>query len=240
MIQLVLSAATTETDNPDLRDRAYVYWRLLSTDPEVGWLRPPGGARPAAPARRRPPGGACPAAPAPPTPNPPTPYPRGQHANTQTPNPNPQAAKDVVLAPKPVISDDASGLEPHVLSQLLTQIGSLASVYHKPADTFVSRQRLAVARADDLQVCGRVLGAPGGGAGMEAGCHGARGAKGGVSSRAASEGAPARGPRPLTGCSPPPSSGAAAQVCGRRRHHAHKGSGPSGACTMGLCGCASG
>jgi AP-1 complex subunit beta-1 len=36
MIQLVLSAATTETDNPDLRDRAYVYWRLLSTDPEVG------------------------------------------------------------------------------------------------------------------------------------------------------------------------------------------------------------
>jgi AP-1 complex subunit beta-1 len=36
MIQLVLSAATNETDNPDLRDRAYVYWRLLSTDPEVG------------------------------------------------------------------------------------------------------------------------------------------------------------------------------------------------------------
>jgi vesicle coat complex subunit len=35
MIQLVLSAATNETDNPDLRDRAYVYWRLLSTDPEV-------------------------------------------------------------------------------------------------------------------------------------------------------------------------------------------------------------
>ena len=24
-----------ETDNPDLRDRAYVYWRLLSTDPEA-------------------------------------------------------------------------------------------------------------------------------------------------------------------------------------------------------------
>lgn len=39
MIQLVLSCATNETDNPDLRDRAYVYWRLLSTDPEVSvWL----------------------------------------------------------------------------------------------------------------------------------------------------------------------------------------------------------
>jgi len=58
----------------------------------------------------------------------------------------------VVLAPKPVISDDSSGLEPHVLQQLLAQIGTLASVYHKPADTFVSRQRLAVARAEELQV----------------------------------------------------------------------------------------
>eukprot|EP00878_Enallax_costatus_P020546 GHUV01021725.1.p1 GENE.GHUV01021725.1~~GHUV01021725.1.p1 ORF type:complete len:554 (+),score=186.86 GHUV01021725.1:154-1815(+) len=38
MIQLVLSCATNETDNPDLRDRAYVYWRLLSTDPEVSLL----------------------------------------------------------------------------------------------------------------------------------------------------------------------------------------------------------
>lgn len=27
-----------ETDNPDLRDRAYIYWRLLSTDPEVGFV----------------------------------------------------------------------------------------------------------------------------------------------------------------------------------------------------------
>ena len=35
MISLVLSCATNETDNPDLRDRAFIYWRLLSTDPEV-------------------------------------------------------------------------------------------------------------------------------------------------------------------------------------------------------------
>ena len=26
MIQLVLTYATQETDNPDLRDRAYIYW----------------------------------------------------------------------------------------------------------------------------------------------------------------------------------------------------------------------
>ncbi len=43
MISAVLSCATSETDNPDLRDRAYIYWRLLSTDPEVGPLD--GGSR---------------------------------------------------------------------------------------------------------------------------------------------------------------------------------------------------
>jgi vesicle coat complex subunit len=35
LLQVVLNNATMETDNPDLRDRAYIYWRLLSTDPEV-------------------------------------------------------------------------------------------------------------------------------------------------------------------------------------------------------------
>ncbi len=39
MIGRVLSCATNDTDNPDLRDRAYIYWRLLSTDPEVGHTR---------------------------------------------------------------------------------------------------------------------------------------------------------------------------------------------------------
>lgn len=34
-LKVVLNNATVETDNPDLRDRAYIYWRLLSTDPEV-------------------------------------------------------------------------------------------------------------------------------------------------------------------------------------------------------------
>ena len=26
--------ATDEADNPDLRDRAYIYWRMLSTSPQ--------------------------------------------------------------------------------------------------------------------------------------------------------------------------------------------------------------
>ncbi|KAL0588808.1 AP-2 complex subunit beta [Plecturocebus cupreus] len=33
LVQQVLSLATQTSDNPDLRDRGYVYWRLLSTDP---------------------------------------------------------------------------------------------------------------------------------------------------------------------------------------------------------------
>ena len=67
-----------ETDNPDLRDRAYVYWRLLSTDPE--------------------------------------------------------AAKDVVLAEKPVIDDASSQMEPALLDILLANLSSLSSVYHKPPE----------------------------------------------------------------------------------------------------------
>lgn len=93
MIQVVLNNATQETDNPDLRDRAYVYWRLLSTDPE--------------------------------------------------------AAKDVVLAEKPTLSDDSNSLEPSLLDELLASIATLASVYHKPADAFVSRTRPAVQPTDE-------------------------------------------------------------------------------------------
>ncbi|KAK6028184.1 adaptin region [Ostertagia ostertagi] len=33
LVQRVLSLATQDSDNPDLRDRGYIYWRLLSADP---------------------------------------------------------------------------------------------------------------------------------------------------------------------------------------------------------------
>ena len=39
---------------------------------------------------------------------------------------------------------------PTTTAQLLSELGSLASVYHKPAASFVSKLRLAVQRADDL------------------------------------------------------------------------------------------
>ena len=31
----VLRMATDESDNPDLRNRGYIYWRMLSEDPET-------------------------------------------------------------------------------------------------------------------------------------------------------------------------------------------------------------
>ncbi|KAK1284426.1 Beta-adaptin-like protein C [Acorus calamus] len=93
MIQTVLNHATVETDNPDLRDRAYIYWRLLSSDPE--------------------------------------------------------AAKDVVLAEKPVISDDSNQLDPSLLDELLANIATLSSVFHKPPDAFVSHAKSTVSRPDD-------------------------------------------------------------------------------------------
>lgn len=75
---ILFAEGLQETDNPDLRDRAYVYWRLLSTDPE--------------------------------------------------------AAKEVVLAEKPVIVDTSQTMEPSLLQVLLHNLALLASVYHKPPE----------------------------------------------------------------------------------------------------------
>lgn len=81
LVQNVLTLTTQDTDNPDLRDRGYIYWRLLSTDAA--------------------------------------------------------AAKDVVLAEKPLISEETDLLEPTLLDELICHIASLASVYHKPPNAFV-------------------------------------------------------------------------------------------------------
>jgi len=60
-----------------------------------------------------------------------------------------QAAKDVVLAEKPTITDDSNNLDPSLLDDLLANIATLASVYHKRADAFVSRARAVAAREED-------------------------------------------------------------------------------------------
>jgi AP-1 complex subunit beta-1 len=81
LVKQVLKLCTEESENPDLRDRGFVYWRLLLSDPE--------------------------------------------------------AAKAVVLAEKPVISDDTSTLPKNLLDELINHIATLSSVYHKPPELFV-------------------------------------------------------------------------------------------------------
>lgn len=44
-----------------------------------------------------------------------------------------------MLAEKPVITDDSNQLEPSLLDELLANIATLSSVYHKPPDAFVTR-----------------------------------------------------------------------------------------------------
>jgi vesicle coat complex subunit len=82
-VQNILQTATQSCDNPDIRDRAYIYWRLLST--------------------------------------------------------NPQAAKSVVLAEKPPIESRTKIVSDSLLDELIANIGTLASVYYKPASLFGGR-----------------------------------------------------------------------------------------------------
>ncbi|KAK4068379.1 uncharacterized protein Triagg1_7318 [Trichoderma aggressivum f. europaeum] len=92
LVQKVLQEATTNNDNPDIRDRAYVYWRLLSGDLEV--------------------------------------------------------AKNIVLSHKPTISTTMTSLPNALLEQLLSELSTLASVYHKPPEAFVGKGRFG---ADEIQ-----------------------------------------------------------------------------------------
>ncbi|KAG4988180.1 hypothetical protein JHK85_031163 [Glycine max] len=59
------------------------------------------------------------------------------------------AAKDVVLAEKPVITDDSNQLDPSLLDELLVNIATLSSVYHKPPDAFVTRTYLSAQKTED-------------------------------------------------------------------------------------------
>jgi AP-1 complex subunit beta-1 len=64
---------------------------------------------------------------------------------------DPEAAKRVVLAEKPVIADDTTQMDPALLDLLINNLSTLVSIYHKPAETFVQKVRnpLGVAHDDD-------------------------------------------------------------------------------------------
>ncbi|KAK3317634.1 adaptin N terminal region-domain-containing protein [Cercophora scortea] len=92
LVSKVLKQATEDNDNPDIRDRAYIYWRLLSGDLEI--------------------------------------------------------AKNVILSQKPAITTTVTSLPPVLLEQLLSELSTLASVYHKPPESFVGKGRYG---ADEIQ-----------------------------------------------------------------------------------------
>lgn len=60
----------------------------------------------------------------------------------------------VVLATRPPISLKRTTVSPIVLEELLGEIGSLASVYHKPSETFIGRGRMG---ADGLRKAGECV-----------------------------------------------------------------------------------
>lgn len=92
IIQNVLQTATSKSDNADIRDRAYIYWRLLSADTVV--------------------------------------------------------AKEIILAEKPPIESTIERLAPSLLNELIHELSTLSSVYHKPTSSFMGTGRFG---ADAVQ-----------------------------------------------------------------------------------------
>lgn len=48
-----------------------------------------------------------------------------------------------------MITDDSNQLEPSLLDELLTNISTLSSVYHKPPEAFVTRLKTTVQKTED-------------------------------------------------------------------------------------------
>ena len=56
--------------------------------------------------------------------------------------------QNIVLSDKPPITTTIQSLPPILLDQLLNELSTLASVYHKPPDTFINQGKHG---ADDVQ-----------------------------------------------------------------------------------------
>lgn len=82
LVQKMLQTAS-QTDNSDIRDRAFIYWRLLSSDPQI--------------------------------------------------------AKSIVLATdRPPLDISTGTIRPALRDELISELSSISSVYHKPASTFIA------------------------------------------------------------------------------------------------------
>ncbi|GAA5988173.1 hypothetical protein JCM5350_002210 [Sporobolomyces pararoseus] len=95
LVQRVLGLATKTADSADLRDRAYIQWRLLSSDTEV--------------------------------------------------------AKNVILASRPPISLPTTSVPAGLLDELISELGCLSAVYHKPVQAFVAGGKLGADQISSKQ-----------------------------------------------------------------------------------------
>lgn len=100
LVQRVLGLATKTADSADLRDRAYIQWRLLSSDTEV--------------------------------------------------------AKNVILASRPPISLPTTSVPSALLDELISELGCLSAVYHKPVQAFVAGGKLGADQISSNQNMARV------------------------------------------------------------------------------------
>ncbi|KWU41053.1 Adaptor protein complex beta subunit [Rhodotorula sp. JG-1b] len=95
LVQRVLALATKAADSADLRDRAYIQWRLLSSDTEV--------------------------------------------------------AKSVILASRPPITLPTLSVPPSLLDELISELGALSAVYHKPVQAFIAGGKLGADQISTTQ-----------------------------------------------------------------------------------------
>ncbi|ODQ82826.1 hypothetical protein BABINDRAFT_169980 [Babjeviella inositovora NRRL Y-12698] len=96
-LQSILNCATSDVENADVRDKAYLYWRLLSSDSGL-------------------------------------------------------AAKVLLNTELPPIPSTIALFTPALLAELVSELGTLASVYHKPSYTFTSLiAKAKILRADNIE-----------------------------------------------------------------------------------------
>ena len=89
-----------------------------------------------------------------------------------------QDAQRVVLAEKPTIEGVSMRLDPELRDELLKQLSTLSSVYHKLPHTFVKRRRAAVDALSDLEAKRNANGEEGVSGAMEGGGSGGAGETG--------------------------------------------------------------
>ena len=93
ILNQVFDFCTKECEDPDVRDRGYMYYRLMTIDPQM--------------------------------------------------------ASQIIVNEKPRINEDVSGFNDNLLANLMDNLGTLATIYEKPPDTFVKKNKEKILEEDN-------------------------------------------------------------------------------------------